>query len=169
MPTERRVVATRTTTGLSGKPHRLVLSLRFATTPSLSFSTFLMICQMQRNAANVTSNLQIISFDITLSHEEKWLYPDLDDPGRQLPSAHHTTKFHCIKKSSMKTSFPYYQPCHLEIPAEMWPHLKSSHLDLLKSELDYEPWVGISWCWGMTLLLFCFPIPCHWKNCRLAM
>jgi len=49
---------------------------------------------------------QISPFDIILSHEEKWLYPDPKDPGRKLPSVHHTTKFYCITKSCIKTRFP---------------------------------------------------------------
>ena len=87
---------------------------------------------------------QITPFDIALSHEEKWLYPDPNDPGRKLPSTRHTTKYYCIQKSCMKNRFPYYQPRLVEIPAEVRSRLKSSHLDLLKSELDYEPRVGIS-------------------------
>ena len=82
---------------------------------------------------------QITPFDIALSHQEKWLYPDPKDPGRKLPSVYHTTKFYCIKRSCIKTRFPYYLPSLLEIPAEAQSRLKSSHLDLLQRELDFQP------------------------------
>lgn len=81
---------------------------------------------------------QIAPFDIALSHEEKWLYPDPSDPGRKLPSVRHTTKFYCIKRSCIKIRFPYYLSSLLEIPTEAQSRLKSSHLDLLKIELDFE-------------------------------
>ena len=85
---------------------------------------------------------QITPFDIALSHEEKWLYPDPNDPGHKLPSVHHTTKFYCVKRSCIKTRFPYYLPSLLEIPAEARSRLKSSHLDLLIRELDFQPYIG---------------------------
>ena len=85
---------------------------------------------------------KITPFYIVLSHEEKWLYPSLDDPRLKLPSATHTTKFYCVKRSSINSRFPYFDSSLLQIPAEAQSRLQKSHFDLLKEELDYEPQVS---------------------------
>lgn len=81
---------------------------------------------------------KITPFDIMLSHEEKWMYPDPNDPGHKLPSPKHTTKFYYIKRSCIKSRFPYFDPSLLQISAEAHSRLIKSHLDILKNELDYE-------------------------------
>ena len=80
----------------------------------------------------------VIPFDIVLSHEEKWMYPDPKKQGEKLPSARFTTKFYCVKRSCIFSRFPYFDSSYLEIPAEVYPGLKDAHRNLLKSELDYN-------------------------------
>ena len=81
---------------------------------------------------------QIIPYDVILSHEEKWSYPDPQQPGRKLPSTKYTTKHYCVKGSCIKTRFPYYDSSLLQIPPEASSRLQKSHLDLLNRELDFE-------------------------------
>lgn len=81
---------------------------------------------------------KIIPFDVILSHEEKWYYPDKHHPGRTLPSTKHTTKYYCVKGSCIKKRFPYYDSSLLEIPPEARSRLQQSHFDLLRREIDYD-------------------------------
>ena len=53
-----------------------------------------------------TREQKITPFDIVLSHEEKWLYPDPNDASHKLPSVKHTTKFYCVRQTCMKSHFP---------------------------------------------------------------
>ena len=152
MPRERRVVVIRTPTDLTrealqeASPARPFTQVHHNNKPFVLFFLDDMPDAKECRQCRIEfpRKQQITPFDIALSHEEKWLYPDPNDPGRKLPSTRHTTKYYCIQKSCMKNRFPYYQPRLVEIPAEVRSRLKSSHLDLLKSELDYEPRVGIS-------------------------
>lgn len=82
---------------------------------------------------------KITPFDIVLSHEERWLYPDPNDASRKLPSVKHTTKFYCVRQTCMKSRFPYFDSSWLRIPAEAHSRLLKSHFDLLRRELDYTP------------------------------
>ena len=81
---------------------------------------------------------KIIPFDVILSHEEKWYYPDKHHPGRTLPSTKHTTKYYCVKGSCIKKRFPYYDSSLLEIPPEARSRLQQSYFDLLRREIDYH-------------------------------
>ena len=81
---------------------------------------------------------KIIPYDVVLSHEEKWAYPDPKQPGHKLPSTKYTTKYYCIKGSCIKTRFPYYDASLLHIPPEANSRLQRSHFDLLSRELDFE-------------------------------
>ena len=81
---------------------------------------------------------KIIPFDVILSHEEKWYYPDKHHPGRKLPSTKHTTKYYCVKGSCIKKRFPYYDSSLLEIPPEARSRLQQSHFDLLRREIDSD-------------------------------
>ena len=71
---------------------------------------------------------KITPFDVALSHEEKWLYPDPNDASRKLPSMKHTTKFYCVRQTCMKSRFPYFDSSLLRIPAKAQPRLLTSHL-----------------------------------------
>lgn len=81
---------------------------------------------------------KIIPFDVILSHEEKWYYPDRNQLGRKLPSTKYTTKYYCVKGSCIKTRFPYYDSSLLQIPPEVKSRLQQSHFDLLQREIDYD-------------------------------
>ena len=81
---------------------------------------------------------KIIPFDVILSHEEKWYYPDKHHPGRTLPSTKYTTKYYCVKGSCIKKRFPYYDSSLLEIPHEARSRLQQSHFDLLRREIDFD-------------------------------
>ena len=58
----------------------------------------------------------ILPLDILLVHEERWMYPDPNNKGQQLPSAKYTTKFYCVKRSCILARFPYFNNTFLEIP-----------------------------------------------------
>ena len=77
-------------------------------------------------------------FDVVLSHEEKWCYPDPVQPGRKRPSTKYTTKYYCVKSSCIKTRFPYYDSKLLQIPPEARSRLQKSHFELLQGEIDYD-------------------------------
>ena len=81
---------------------------------------------------------KIIPHDVILSHEEKWSYPDPQQPGRRLPSTKYTTKYYCVKGSCIKTRCPYYDSSLLQITPEASSRLQKSHFDLLNRELDFE-------------------------------
>ena len=80
---------------------------------------------------------KIIPFDVVLSHEEKWSYPDPKQPGRKLPSTKYTTKYYCLKGECIKKRFPYYESSLLKIPLEANSRLQKSHFDLHSRELDF--------------------------------
>ena len=77
-------------------------------------------------------------FDIVLSHEERWLYPDPNNPGVKLTSGKFTNKHYCVKRSCIRRRFPYFDSSYLEIPAEIGPRLRDAHKNLMKVKLDYE-------------------------------
>ena len=79
----------------------------------------------------------VIPFDIVLSHEEKWMYPDANNPGEKLPSSKYTTKFYCVDSRCIKARFPYFEPkLYLETKS-VEQRLKESHRTLLRKELGY--------------------------------
>ena len=51
-----------------------------------------------------------IFLHIVLSHEEKQMYADVDNPGEKLPSSKCTTKFYCVDGRCVKAGFPYFEP-----------------------------------------------------------
>ena len=70
----------------------------------------------------------VIPFDIVLSHEEKWMYPDANNPGEKLPSSKYTTKFYCVDSRCIKARFPYFEPkLYLETKL-VEQRLKESHI-----------------------------------------
>ena len=81
---------------------------------------------------------KIIPYDVVLSHEEKWSYPDPKEPGRKLPSTKHTTKYYCVNGKCIKSRFPYYDPSLLQIPPEVNSRLQRTHFDLLSRELEFQ-------------------------------
>ena len=69
----------------------------------------------------------VIPFDIVLSHEEKWMYPDANNPGEKLPSSKYTTKFYCVDARCVKARFPYFETkLYLETKS-VEQKLKDSH------------------------------------------
>ena len=79
----------------------------------------------------------VIPFDIVLSHEEKWMYLDANNPGVKLPSSKYTTKFYCVDGKCITARFPYFEPkLYLETKS-VEQRLKDSHRTLLKEELGY--------------------------------
>ena len=79
----------------------------------------------------------VIPFDIVLSHKEKWMYPDANNPGEKLPSSKYTTKFYCVDSRCIKARFPYFEPkLYLETKS-VEQRLKESHRTLLTKELGY--------------------------------
>lgn len=51
----------------------------------------------------------VIIFNIMLFHEEKWMYPDANNPGEKLPSSKYATKFYCVDARCVKARFPYFE------------------------------------------------------------
>ena len=79
----------------------------------------------------------VIPFDIVLSQEEKWMYPDANNPGEKLPSSKHATKFYCVDSKCVKVRFPYFEPkLYLETKS-VEQRLKEYHRSLLRKELGY--------------------------------
>ena len=77
----------------------------------------------------------IVPFNLVLSHEEKWLYPDPNNAGNKLPSAKYTTKYYCIRRNCIMIRFPYFNSTYLEIPEEVRVNLKEAHKKLIQEEL----------------------------------
>ena len=91
----------------------------------------------------------VIPFDIVLSHEEKWMYPDANNPGEKLPYSKHTTKFYCVDSKCVKVRFPYFEPkLYLETKS-VEQRLKEYHRTLLRKELGY--WEKV-WCMSIILV-----------------
>ena len=81
---------------------------------------------------------KIVPYDIVLSHEEKWMYPDPTKPNRKLQSAKYAVKFYCVKRSCIKERFPYYDSSLMQIPIDVQGRLRESHQNLLAEELFGE-------------------------------
>ena len=81
---------------------------------------------------------KIIPFDIVLSHEERWMYPDPNDRTKWLPSATTTVKYYCVRKSCVMDRFPYFNSSFLEVPALVKEKLLVSHFNILQEELAYN-------------------------------
>ena len=82
---------------------------------------------------------RIVPFDVLLSHEEKWEYPDPQNPGKKLSSKLYTTKFYCVRNDCIMRRFPYFDAENfLDIPNAVMDLLHPSHLNLLKEELNYN-------------------------------
>ena len=80
----------------------------------------------------------VIKFDIILAHEEKWIYPDPDNPGQKLPFTRYTMKFYCTKRSCILSRLPYFDPVYLEILREVRSALKDTHRSLIQAELGCD-------------------------------
>lgn len=80
----------------------------------------------------------IVPFDLVVSHEEKWLYPDPNNPGNKLPSPKYTKKFYCIRRNCVMSRFPYFNRKYLEISDGVEANLKEAHKKLIKEELNYS-------------------------------
>ena len=78
---------------------------------------------------------KIIPFDIVLSHEERWMYPDPKDRSKWLPSASTTVKYYCVRKSCVVDRFPYFNASFV-LPSTK-DKLLTSHVKILKEELGY--------------------------------
>ena len=103
MPTERRVVATRTPTDLPGKSLTKLLARPFTEIHHNNKPFILCFLDATPNAKECRQcriqfprRQQITPFDIALSHQEKWLYPDPKDRGHKLPisTPHHQILLH---------------------------------------------------------------------------
>ena len=76
-------------------------------------------------------------FDIALSHKEKWLYTDKNNPGLRVPSATYTTKFYCADSGCVRARFLYFDPALYLDTNSVEHRLKDSHRGLLKRKLGY--------------------------------
>ena len=81
---------------------------------------------------------KIIRFDIVLSREERWMYPNPKDRTKWLPSASTTVKYYCIRKSCVVERFPYFNASFVEVPPLTKDKLLTSHVKILKEELGYS-------------------------------
>ena len=80
----------------------------------------------------------VVPFEMVLSHEERWLYPDPNKPGAKRTSTTFTKKHYCVKHSCIYRRFPYFNSTYLEVPVEVGPRLRNAHKNLLEVELDYK-------------------------------
>lgn len=81
----------------------------------------------------------IILLDIVVEHKERWMYPDPQNKGKQLPSTKHTTKYYCVKRSCIMKRFPYFNTSNfLTVSNEVRSRLKQSHWRVLEQELDFH-------------------------------
>ena len=84
--------------------------------------------------------LQIVPYDVVISHEERWQYFNRSrtNPAEPkfLPSPHGktTTKYHCVKRDCIFRRFPYFK-CELFQVSET-VDLKVGHKVLLREQLD---------------------------------
>ena len=81
---------------------------------------------------------KVIPYDIVLSHEERWMYPNPKKPSEKLPSAKFTKKFYCVKSTCVTSRFPYFDSSYLEIPTKVREALKDAHMKLLQVELGHN-------------------------------
>ena len=79
----------------------------------------------------------VIPFDIALSHEEKWLYQDKNNPGLKVLYPRYTTKFYCVDSGCVRARFPYFDPALYLDTSSVEHRLKDSHRGVLKRELGY--------------------------------
>ena len=56
---------------------------------------------------------KVIPYDIVLSHEERWMYPNPKKPSVKLPSAKFTETFYCVKSTCVTSRFPYFDSPYL--------------------------------------------------------
>ena len=81
----------------------------------------------------------IVPLDIVLEHEERWIYPDPQNKGKQLPSGKHTMKYYCIKCSCILNRFPYFNMTDfLTLNNDVRSRLKESHWKVLEQELGFH-------------------------------
>ena len=81
----------------------------------------------------------IVPLDIVLEHEERWMYPDPQNKGKQLPSGKHTTKYYCVKRSCITKRFPYFNTTDfLTVSNDVRSRLKQSHWKVLEQELEFH-------------------------------
>ena len=78
-----------------------------------------------------------VPFNLVLSHEEKWLYPDPKNPANNLSSAKYTKKFYCVRRRCIMGRFPYFNEKYLEIPDDVKIKLREGHKTLIMEELDH--------------------------------
>lgn len=72
-----------------------------------------------------------------MSHEERWMYPDPKDRTNWLPSASTTVEYYCIRESRVVERFPYFNASFVEVPPSTKEKLLTTHVQILKEELDY--------------------------------
>lgn len=65
------------------------------------------------------------------------MYPDPKDRTKWLPSAATTVKYYCIRESRVVKRFPYFKASFVEVPPSTKEKLPTSHVQILKEELDY--------------------------------
>ena len=87
---------------------------------------------------------QVIPYNIVLSHEERWMYPNPQKTSEKLPAAKFTKKFYCAKSICVASRFPYFDSTYLEIPTKVREALKDAHMKLIQVELRHsEKWCGV--------------------------
>ena len=66
------------------------------------------------------------------------MYPYPKDRIKWLPSASTTVKYNCIRESRVVERFPYFNASFVEVPPSTKEKLPTSHVQILKEELDYS-------------------------------
>lgn len=85
------------------------------------------------------AGVKYIPYNIVISHQEQWLYPDPQKTGIMVPSGptRLTVKYYCIRRTCIQGRFPYYDCEYLEILPEVEAKMVPSHFQLLAAELSY--------------------------------
>lgn len=65
------------------------------------------------------------------------MYPDPKDRTNWLPSASTTVEYYCIRESRVVERFPYFNASFVEVPPSTKEKLLTTHVQILKEELDY--------------------------------
>ena len=108
---------------------------------------------------------KIIPFDIVLSDEECWMYPDPKDQTKWLPSA--SVKYYCIRKSCAVDNF-HINASFVQVPPSTKDKLLTSHVKILtkgRAWLLCTLVVSVFWliwtrvsklCWALSRILLLF-------------
>ena len=77
---------------------------------------------------------KVISFDLILSHKERWMFPVNGDWSNCRPSRQETVRYYHATKKCLTNRFPFFSVVYVEIPNDVKDSLQDSQKKHLTSE-----------------------------------